>query len=256
MMEENSLFEQHSILKSILLHLVPGIFILFGIFLFAIPIFSTLLGMDTALAPFLGLTLSALFILIPIEMGILLYEGRKTSGKITLKGVIGYTEKSPIKDYLIYVPILIVYNIIMFVILAPPVNNFMVETLFWWYPQEYNLQNVIADPVVLAGYQGVQFALILYIIIVAILTPLVEELYFRGYLLPRMENYAKKWAPLVTTVLFSVYHFFSPWENPIRIIGTFPLFYLVWKKKDIRFGIIVHILMNTFGGIMMLLSVL
>jgi len=256
MMEENNLIKQHSMLKSILHHLVPGIFILIGVFLFSNPIFPALLGIDTALAPFLGLILSGLFILIPIEIGILLYEGRKSNAKISLKGVIGYTKKSSIKEYAIFIPILIIYNIIVFVIIAPPVNNFMVDLLFWWYPQEFNLQNIISDPVVLAGYQGVQFGLILYIIVVAIIAPFIEELYFRGYLLPRMEDYAKKWAPIVTTVLFSVYHLFSPWENPIRIIGTLPLFYLVWKKKDIRFGIIVHILINTFGGIMMLLSTL
>lgn len=243
-------------MKSVLLHLIPGIPILLGIFLFALPVFTTSLGIATELGPLVGIILSIFFILIPIEIVILLYEGRKLNDKISLKGVIGYTEKSSIKEYAILIPLLLVFNIIMFVLIAPPVNDFMVETLFWWYPQEYNFQNVVADPAVLAGYQGVQFGLILYIIGGCILAPIVEELYFRGFLLPRMENYAKKWTPLVTTVLFSVYHFFSPWENPIRIIGTLPLFYVVWKKKNIRFGIIVLVLLNTFGGIMMLISVL
>jgi len=256
MEEKSELFKQHSVLKSVLLHLIPGIPILLGIFLFALPVFTSILGIATELGAFVGLTLSIFFVLMPIEIVILLYEGRKLNNKISLKGVIGYTEKSSMKEYAIFIPILLVFNIIMFVLIAPPVNDFMVETLFWWFPQEYNFQNVVADPAVLAGYQGVQFGVILYIIGGAILAPIVEELYFRGYLLPRMESYAKKWAPLVTTVLFSVYHFFSPWENPIRIIGTLPLFYLVWKKKNIRFGIIVHVLLNTFGGIMMLISVL
>jgi membrane protease YdiL (CAAX protease family) len=212
--------------------------------------------MDIALAPLVGLILSGLFVQIPLEIGILLQAGKKLNGKWSLKGIIGYTKKSMIKDYLIYIPILIIYSIIMFVVVAPPINDFMVNTLFWWYPHEYNFQNIIADPLLLAGYQGVLYGLILYIIIFGIVGPFVEELYFRGYLLPRMEEYAKKWAPLVSTVLFSVYHFFSPWENPIRIIQGFPLFYLVWKKKDIRFGIIAHILLNSFGGIMMMLFLL
>ncbi len=143
----------------------------------------------------------------------------------------------------------------MSMFIAQPVNDFMVNTLFWWYPQEYNLQNLLVNPTLLA-YQGVLGLLIFYIIVGALLVPIVEELYFRGYLLPRMEDYAKKWAPLVSAVLFSLYHFFSPWENPIRIISLFPVYYVVWKKKNIRFGIIIHVLMNTSGGILMLLSVL
>ncbi|UCG04612.1 MAG: CPBP family intramembrane metalloprotease [Candidatus Heimdallarchaeota archaeon] len=57
-------------------------------------------------------------------------------------------------------------------------------------------------------------------------------------------------------ILFSLYHFFSPWENPIRIIALLPLGYLVWKKKDIRFSMLVHILNNTGGSIMMLMAVM
>ena len=256
MNEKPKFIKQHSALKSVLLHLIPGIPILLGIFIFALPVFATSLGFATELGPLVGFLLSALFILIPIQIIILLYEGQKLNNKISLKGVIGYTEKSSMKEYVILIPILLVFNIIMFVIIAPPVNDFMVETLFWWYPQEFNFQNLMVDPTLLAGYQGVLFGLILYIIVAAILASIVEELYFRGYLLPRMEGYAKKWAPLISTVLFSLYHFFSPWENPIRIIGLFPLMYVVWKKKNIRFGIIVHVTLNTFGGIMMLISVL
>ena len=194
--------------------------------------------------------------LIPLQMGILFYEGRKLNNKFSLKGVIRYTEKSSRKEYLIYIPLLIVFNLIMFLFIAPPVNDFMVETLFRWYPQEYNFQNAMADSAVFAGYQGVQLGMILYIIGPAILGPLVEELYFRGYLLPRMGKYAKKWAPVINTTLFSLYHFFSPWENPIRILALIPLVYVVWRTKNIRFGIAVHIALNTFGGIIMLISVL
>ena len=84
----------------------------------------------------------------------------------------------------------------------------------------------------------------------------MEELYFRGYLLPRMEKYAGKWAPLLNTVLFSIYHFFSPWENLIRIAASYPLIHLVWKKRNIRFGMLVHIIVNTIGGIIALFMIL
>ena len=45
---------------------------------------------------------------------------------------------------------------------------------------------------------------------------MVEELYFRGYLLPRISRLGA-WAPLVNTVLFSLYHLFTPWLSVGRI---------------------------------------
>ncbi|MHA2306997.1 MAG: CPBP family intramembrane glutamic endopeptidase [Candidatus Hodarchaeales archaeon] len=256
-MEEQK-FEQHSLIKSLILHLIPGIPILVGIFLFSVPIFSEILGIDLELKVVLGLCLSVLFTLVPLQLGILFYEGKRLNGRFSLKGIIGNTEKSSVKDYLIFVPILLIFSIIMFSIIAPVVNPPIVDALFSWYPQEYNLQTAM-DPEnieAIAGYSGVIFLLVLFIICNGILGPFVEELYFRGYLLPRMEAYANRWAPAINVILFSLYHFFSPWENPIRIIALLPLGYLVWWKKDIRFSMLVHILLNTAGGIMILMAIL
>lgn len=249
---ERTPYKQHSAIKSILLHLVPGIPVIVGMFVFALPLFSRILGIDVELRVVLGLTLSALITIVPIQLGILLYEGKKLNGKLSLKGVIGYTEKSSIKDYLIYIPLLLFYSLLLFVIVSPMFTPAITNTLFAWYPQEYNLQNLMANFGSLSGYQGIYLLSVFYIIINGILGPLVEELYFRGYLLPRMDGYAKKWAPALNVVLFSLYHFFSPWENPIRIIALLPLGYLVWKKRNIRFSIWVHTLLNTGGGLLLL----
>jgi membrane protease YdiL (CAAX protease family) len=89
-----------------------------------------------------------------------------------------------------------------------------------------------------------------------LLGPFVEELYFRAYLLPRMRNISGNWAPLLNTVLFSLYHFFSPWENLIRVLAITPMTYIVWNNRNIRFGIITHLTLNTLGGIMMLFMIL
>ena len=71
--------------------------------------------------------------------------------------------------------------------------------------------------------------------------PIVEELYFRGYLLPRMKG---KFGPLVHSFLFAAYHIFTPWMIITRTIGLLPLIYVV-KRKNIYVGIIVHILLNS-----------
>jgi uncharacterized protein len=88
----------------------------------------------------------------------------------------------------------------------------------------------------------------------AVAGPIVEEVYFRGYLLPRISRFGA-WAPLINTVLFSIYHFFTPWQNIGRIIGLLPLVYFVWWKRSIHISIAVHVLGNV-STMLLLLPVL
>jgi membrane protease YdiL (CAAX protease family) len=76
----------------------------------------------------------------------------------------------------------------------------------------------------------------------AVLGPVTEELYFRGHLLPAMK-YAGKWAPLLHSFLFGMYHIWTPWMFITRTIGMIPLIYAV-QRKNLFIGIIVHILIN------------
>jgi len=257
-MEKNNdllIKNQHSVLKSILLHLIPGIIVLGGIFLFSQPIFCEILGFDPRFGPLLGWLMSILFCLIPVQLGILLFVGKKQNKSFTFRGVLGNTEKSPTKQYFLYIPIYILFALIFFLVLAPSVNEFFVEKLFWWYPQEYNFQESMQDPASMKDYKGFQVIFVLYILLSCILAPIVEEIYFRGYLLPRMDEKMGKSAPYINTILFSIYHFFSPWENLIRIIALTPLVYLVWRKKNIRFGIFSHVILNCIGAVAMAVMV-
>lgn len=236
-------------MQSILLHLLPGLILLVSILIFSQPYFSQVLGIDAKLSPVLGYLLGLLFGLLPVQLGILLFAGRNETEKYTIRKIIRYTQKSRLKDYFLFVPALILYFLVLFVFIAPIIQPYLIQTFFSWWPEKYNFQLLLQNPSTLAGYKGINVLIFAYIILSCISGPFVEELYFRGYLLPRMEGYAGKWVPFLNTVLFSIYHFFSPWENLIRIAASFPLIYLVWKKRGIRFGMLVHILVNTFGGI-------
>lgn len=59
--------------------------------------------------------------------------------------------------------------------------------------------------------------------------PSVEELYFRGFLLPRIPG-GSHWAPLLNASLFSLYHFWLPWDFFGRLVAL-PVAYVVqWKR--------------------------
>lgn len=84
---------------------------------------------------------------------------------------------------------------------------------------------------------------------------MVEELYFRGYLLPRMEVLGG-WAPLLNILLFSLYHFWSPWENAVRLLALTPWVYVTWRTRNLYLAMLIHAIINAFLGISQLNLVL
>ena len=85
-----------------------------------------------------------------------------------------------------------------------------------------------------------------YFVLNGVVGPVVEELYFRGYLLPRMERLGR-WAPLINVSLFSLYHFWSPWQVMARILGLGPMVYAVRWKRNVYLGMVVHCALNSLG---------
>ncbi|WP_080648312.1 CPBP family glutamic-type intramembrane protease [Clostridium pasteurianum] len=53
-----------------------------------------------------------------------------------------------------------------------------------------------------------------------------------------------KYSVLLNVILFSVYHFWSPWLIIARILGMLPLYYCVYKKDSLKLAILVHCLVN------------
>jgi membrane protease YdiL (CAAX protease family) len=57
-------------------------------------------------------------------------------------------------------------------------------------------------------------------------------------------------------VLFSLYHFFTPWQNPERILGLLPLMVVVWWRRNLYIGMTVHCLGNIVATLALLPLVL
>ena len=117
----------------------------------------------------------------------------------------------------------------------------ILKSLFGWLPDWFQINQFTpanySQPVLTVTF-------VLFLVVNGFAGPVVEELYFRGYLLPHIE-YLKGWAPLVDVLLFSLYHFFSPWQNITRILAFLPWAYVVRWKKNIYLSILAHCLLNT-----------
>jgi membrane protease YdiL (CAAX protease family) len=166
-----------------------------------------------------------------------------------LKNIVLLRDRVPTWQFVLLVFTLIVWGGLAFGLLSA-VDNYFVRTMFSWLPDWALPANLIGDP---GHYSRSAFALTVFagFLLNGFAGPFVEELYFRGYLLPRIPA-AKGWAPLINVLLFSLYHFFSPWQNVTRIVALIPFVYVVAWKRNIHIGMWAHCLMNTLGMIPLL----
>lgn len=136
--------------------------------------------------------------------------------------------------------------------LLSPIETMIRDSVFSFIPAKYILGNYdisfySQEKLLLTGVLGLAAN--------GIIAPLFEELYFRGYLLPRINLSPLKSAAL-NAALFSLYHFYSPWCFLSRVLMMVPLYYWVIKKRNIRFSILAHIISNALTSISFLLSIL
>ena len=224
--------EKHTIVQSIILHLFPGI--LMGIFYFLIrqPV------QNSGYPSIFALILAIIFVLVPVELGYLLYKGKQTTGRYTLDGLISYRTPIPWWQSILWILIVLALMGAIFTVMKP-VDNLLMEKLFFWMPTlDSGLDGSYSKTALIVTYS-------ILLIFGVIVGPSVEELYFRGYLLPRIPV---KHSELFHSFLFAAYHVWTPWMFITRIIGMIPLIIAV-KKKNIYIGIIAHILLNSLDVI-------
>lgn len=237
MTRKNNEIKQLSIGAILVYHLLPGIPILLLIILFANPAWGF------GLPIFLAAMLAVLFGLIPVQLGVLAVVARKQ--EVQIRDVISFRSKMPLGATLMWSIPLLFFCIMVFMLLSTIEHP--VWSIFNWVPEWFRLDRFDFGNV----SKGMAWLmLVLGFLLNGIFGPYVEELYFRGFLLPRMNKLGKA-APLVNVALFSIYHFFTPWENITRIVALTPMVYSVWYNKNIQIGIIVHIVLN-FGSMVMM----
>ncbi len=192
-----------------------------------------------------ALTLTFLCIGIPFELGFLLYQGKKRNGVLSLKGVVLYRNAKPSWLYLLIVPLL-AYAILLSALIEP-VSTILADTVFSGLPDWF--LDPSAKPEIDLSRVALLVFLVSNLIIDGIANPVVEELYFRGYLLPRISRF-KAWAPLLHAGLFSVTHLWQPQNVPFIFLLVLPLYYLVWWRQNIYLAIVVHSLANVIGAVL------
>jgi len=130
-------------------------------------------------------------------------------------------------------------------ILMKPIQLFLEQQVFAWIPNWFT-------PALQPSEQAQSILKWSWFLMIpfSILMPTMEEVYFRGFLLPR-ESLTDWRAPLLNTVLFCAYHLWSPSVFLTRVVATFPMNFFVWKYQNLFLSIIPHVLLNLVGDVLL-----
>lgn len=240
---DNKEKEIRSVWKLIMLHLLPGIMLS--------TIYVLLLkgGVLEGYPKLVILGLAGIFSIIPLELGYLFYVAKKEVGSFNILKILGLQSKMKVKKLLFYtLSLFMVVGILMTAF--NPLSNIILNTVFSWIPSSYNYVQDMS----LFDRHFIIISLFVSFFFFTLILPIIEELYFRGYLLARMK-WMGKYSVILNVLLFAVYHFWSPWLILSRIIALLPLYYVVYKKDSLKLAILVHCLCN-FTDVVILITLL
>ena len=230
--------EPHSLPQSLALHLLPGV-VIAAIFYGTAPLIMRA-GFPAIAAGMLGAAVGVL----GIEFGWLLYQAHRQTGRFALSAVLPYRPRRFSWRKVLLVVGLWVWALGAAILLASA-KPAILQSVFPWMPG-WAINPLPRDIAATSSGAVLVVTGVGLLLINVILGPVTEELYFRGYLLPRLYRLGI-WAPLINISLFSLYHFWTPWDVLSRIVMLLPMGYAVWRTHDIRIGIAVHVGLNGTG---------
>lgn len=244
---EQSQAQQHPLWLSVVLSLFPGVAL--GAFIVGTAPILREWGLDPVFALFGGIGL----VLVPLEIGCLAVAARRTTGSWSPLDVTDYRQKLPPRRLLPMSIGLAVWFIFTLIAWISLLEGRVIERLPSWVPESILsfAQTSTGGDLPSAGV----FAAFLVTAFVfnGLVGPVTEELYFRGYLLPRIDRYGV-WAPVINTLLFSLYHVWTPWRWPQIAVGFLPLSLAAWRTRSIYVSMIAHVIINVVFLVMLTAS--
>jgi membrane protease YdiL (CAAX protease family) len=188
---------------------------------------------------------------IPLQLGWMLLVARRAGLGPSLRAVVLYRERLPVWQVAAWGLLILAYAFGVFIVLGPVLGPLGAEA-FAWLPAALRPDG-LSGPEPSKG--AVLATLILLLVVDGLVNPVVEEMYFRGYLLPRIAWLG--WlGPLLGAFLFTVQHFWQPHNYPLIFLVQLPLVYLVWWKRNIFISMVAHCAANTLGATMSLVAFL
>ena len=235
--------QRSSTLSLVAQHLWPGL-LLVGLFALIAPVFQRF-GIPT----FAAILALEVFFLAPFVAWKLAKVARAETGSRNPLAALGFAPPPNVRSYLWLVPLGVVAAILGFEVLRP-VDDALKHAIAPLLPEWHYMKDM--------DRYAPSAILVLYCVAIVadgFIGPIAEELYFRGYLLPRMQH-LRAWAPLLNGALFALYHFWQPMNYPSLLVASLVLAGLGWWRRDYRVPLFVHCTMNTLGHVLGVVSLM
>jgi membrane protease YdiL (CAAX protease family) len=134
------------------------------------------------------------------------------------------------------------------------VDEQLAKTGFGWMPSAItDMASPDNDASLSAG--AATALVIAFFVLNGLVGPITEELYFRGHLLPRIDRFGRG-APVISTLLFTLYHFHSPWRYPAIFLGFLPATWMAWRHRSLYISLTAHLIINNVFILMFVAALL
>ena len=186
-------------------------------------------------------------ILVPMELGMIISASKKEYGTCSLKSALEGQEKLALWKIVLIAFVFLGVAGLLSAFVAPLENQFLSKiraTVLNNLPKGFDWTNY--EYIKSFSKPTLIFTCVYYCIFNVLIGPIIEELFFRGYL---TSHYKKQGVltPILIAVLFSLYHFWLPFHNIFRILAFAPVAYVAYKKKNIYISIWFHCMCNLFS---------
>jgi len=227
---------QHSLTKSVVLHLLPGALGTLAYVLLA-PIL-----LKNSYPAILALLIAVGVITLPFQVVYLFLQRRNVEDQ----PVIGLRESLPKWQYFVFPFVMVIWGFLASGALSM-LDISIAKAWFNWLPEWFFIFDV--EQINTFSREALMTTFWIGLIVNGLAGPIVEEFYFRGHLLPRLSG-PGNWSPFINISLFSLYHFWTPWQIISRIIWLLPWGYIAWRKKNLYLMMIAHCAANTIGWLL------
>ncbi|MBX6750757.1 MAG: CPBP family intramembrane metalloprotease [Micromonosporaceae bacterium] len=222
--------------RSIVLHLAPGAAATV-LFIATAPVLAR-----AGLPPVWGMFAAVLLVLVPSELAII----RRFAPDHRIRSIVDARWPAPRRFLLLFLPTLAAAILAPGLVqwLEPALHRSMQAVLPTWWdldPGDLGARPAWQVTITLAGW------LLCFVVI----GPITEELYFRGFLLPRLASRPALAVP-ANAILFALYHGWQPYTWATVAIFVVPLAIVALRPRGVVVAATAHCTVNLIGLLIML----
>jgi len=187
-----------------------------------------------------ALGLAILVAEVPISWMLIVRHVRvENDGNFSFSAAFPWAEKLKISTYIFVGIPLIVFGFIAMAMGQMRVGSIVRDSYFDWVP-EWLILDAGMDAVMAMPQHVLLMMLGMSIFVFTLIGGFTQELYARGFLLPRMAHMGIG-APLLNATNFAIFHFAAPWNWPVFFAVSLAWSLLVYFMRSVRIGLVGHI---------------